>query len=108
MRKSSQQAAAPAAVPQAIATTTAVAVGTNLVQLGAFPNAEVAGVEWTRLQGRFGDVMGDKSRLIQSATSGGKTFYRLRAQGFAELGDARRFCAALVAEGTDCIPVVVR
>lgn len=93
---------------QSLVTTTAFALGTNLVQIGAFPNAENAATEWTRLQGRFGDVMGGKARVIQAATSGGKTFYRLRAQGFSELGDARRFCAALVAEGTDCIPVVVR
>jgi len=99
---------AAAAEVQSLVTTTAFALGTNLVQIGAFPKAENAATEWTRLQGRFGDVMGGKARVIQAATSGGKTFYRLRAQGFSELGDARRFCAALVAEGTDCIPVVVR
>lgn len=97
-----------AAEVQSLVTTTAFALGTNLVQIGAFPKAENAATEWTRLQGRFGDVMGGNARVIQAATSGGKTFYRLRAQGFSELGDARRFCAALVAEGTDCIPVVVR
>ena len=97
-----------AAEVQSLVTTTAFALGTNLVQIGAFPKAENAATEWTRLQGRFGDVMGGKARVIQAATSGGKTFYRLRAQGFSELGDARRFCAALVAEGTDCIPIVVR
>lgn len=97
-----------AAEVQSLVTTTAFALGTNLVQIGAFPKAENAATEWTRLQGRFGDVMGGKARVIQAATSSGKTFYRLRAQGFSELGDARRFCAALVAEDTGCIPVVVR
>ena len=99
---------AAAAEVQSLVTTTAFALGTNLVQIGAFPKAENAVTEWKRLQGRFGDVMGGKARVIQAATSGGKTFYRLRAQGFSELGDAHRFCAALVAEDTDCIPVVVR
>ncbi len=84
------------------------AVGTKLVQLGAFPSAEVAAAEWTRLTDRFGEVMSGKSRVIQAATSGGKAFYRLRAEGFAELNDARRFCATMVAENVDCIPVVVR
>ena len=84
------------------------AVGTKLVQLGAFPSADVAATEWTRLTDRFGEVMNGKSRVIQSATSGGKAFYRLRAEGFAELNDARRFCATMVAENVDCIPVVVR
>jgi hypothetical protein len=35
-------------------------------------------------------------------------FYRLRAHGFTDLSDARRFCAAFVAGGVDCIPVVTR
>ena len=50
----------------------------------------------------------EKRRVIEKATSGGRTFYRLRAEGFADLPDARRFCAALVAEKADCIPVVTR
>ena len=98
----------PSISTQSLVTTTTFPAGTSLVQIGAFPSAEVASAEWTRLQGRFDTVMEGKGRVIQAATSGGKTFYRLRAQGFAELGDARRFCAALVAENTDCIPVVVR
>nr|MCW1951240.1 SPOR domain-containing protein [Octadecabacter sp.] len=32
----------------------------------------------------------------------------LRATGFSDLSDARRFCAAMSAEGAACIPVVVR
>jgi hypothetical protein len=43
--------------------------------------------------------------VIEAAQSGGRTFYRLRAHGFATDEDARRFCAALKAEETDCIPV---
>ena len=46
--------------------------------------------------------------MIQKAQSGGRTFYRLRAHGFEDLADARRFCALLVAEGPDCIPVVTK
>ena len=85
-----------------------IAVGTRLVQLGAFPSAEVARDEWGKLAGRFDEYLDGKDRVIQRASSGGRTFYRLRAMGFADLSDARRFCSALVAEGADCIPVVVR
>lgn len=102
------EAQAPADVQQAAVTTTDFAAGTNLVQLGAFPSSDVASSEWTRLTSRFGEIMGGKSQVIQTATSGGKTFYRLRAEGFAELSEARRFCAAMIAENVDCIPVVVR
>ena len=82
--------------------------GTRLVQLGAFESAEVARQEWARLDARFGTYMHDKSRVIQKAQSNGRTFYRLRAMGFIDLNDARRFCSAFNAEGADCIPVQVR
>lgn len=82
--------------------------GTRLVQLGAFDSAEVARDQWAKIEGRFGDYLSGKDRIVQKAQSGGRTFYRLRAHGFADLSDARRFCSALVAEGADCIPVVTR
>ena len=82
--------------------------GTRLVQLGAYDSAETARREWARFETRFEDYLTGKDRVIEQAASGGKTFYRLRAHGFADLSDARRFCAALVAENADCIPVVTR
>jgi hypothetical protein len=84
------------------------AVGTTLVQLGAFPSTEAATRAWTRVAADFSDYIGTRQPVIQQAQSAGETFYRLRAQGFEGLDDARRFCSALVAEGADCIPVVVR
>lgn len=83
-------------------------VGTRLAQLGAYDTPEIARVEWDRLYGRFGDYLDGKRRVIQEASSGGRTFYRLRAMGFDDLSDARRFCSALVAENADCIPVITR
>ena len=114
--------AALTSVPEAVALAVAAArsapsdevdadtipLGTRLAQLGAFDSAEVARAEWDRLAGRFGDFLDGKQRVIQRAESGGRTFYRLRAMGFADLGDARRFCSALVAERAECIPVVTR
>ncbi len=85
-----------------------IPVGTRLVQLGAFETAEIAAQEWLRLAARFDDFMAEKSRVIQQAQSGGKVFYRLRAHGFEDLSDARRFCSALLAGRANCIPVVTR
>lgn len=104
---STDPAVAPGASPVDVDPDT-IAPGTRLVQLGAFDSADVARSEWTRLSGRFGDYLTGKKRVIQRAESGGRTFYRLRAMGFADLGDARRFCSVLVAENADCIPVVTR
>lgn len=85
-----------------------VPAGTRLVQLGAFDSAEVARAEWAKLANRFDEILVDKDRVIEKAQSGGKTFYRLRAMGFADLSDARRFCSALMAGQAACIPVVTR
>ena len=83
-------------------------VGTRLVQLGAFDTAELARGEWVKIVARFGDLMSGKSLVVEAAESGGRTFYRLRAHGFAGEDDVRRFCAALVAENAACIPAKSR
>ncbi|MDQ1847916.1 SPOR domain-containing protein [Gemmobacter fulvus] len=82
--------------------------GTRLVQFGAFDSADEARAKWDKLAGTFGELLTSKSRVIQSAESGGRTFYRLRAHGFSDEDDARRFCAAISAEGAECIPVALR
>jgi hypothetical protein len=61
-----------------------------------------------RLAGQFGDLMAGKSLVLQPAESGGRTFFRLRAHGFEDEDDARRFCVAFDAQGATCIPVPQR
>lgn len=85
-----------------------IPAGTRLVQLGAYESPEIARKEWDRFSTKFADYMAGKDRVVQRATSGGRIFYRLRAKGFSDLADARRFCSALTAQNTDCIPVVTR
>ena len=101
---------APAATPAAALEVdpATVAIGTRLAQLGAFDDADLARAEWSKLQTRFGELLGGKAMIVQAAQSGGRTFYRLRAHGFAGEDDARRFCAALLAENATCIPVAQR
>lgn len=107
---SAPAAAAPSAAAASgeIAVSTAdFAAGTELVQLGAFSSPSVAAQEWDRLQARFGALMAGRERVIQVSNQTSGTWYRLRASGFADGDDARRFCAALQAEGAECIVVVV-
>lgn len=85
-----------------------IAPGSRLVQFGAFDTADEAKADWARLQARFGDLMAGKAMVVQAAESGGRTFFRLRAHGFEGEADARRFCAAFVAEEAACIPVAQR
>jgi len=102
------QAAVQSAMPVQDIDPATIPVGTRLVQLGAYDSPEVAKREWDRLAARFGDYLVGKGRVIQQAESGGRNFYRLRAMGFADINDSRRFCSALVAERAECIPVTVR
>lgn len=111
----SVESATKAAVNTALGTATAIdvdpdslPVGTRLAQLGAYDTPDIARAEWDRLYGRFGEYMDGKQRVIQEASSGGRTFYRLRAAGFDDLSEARHFCSVLVAERADCIPVTTR
>lgn len=86
----------------------AVAAGSPLVQLGAFDDQATARGEWDRLSQKFGDLMTGKSLIVQAAESGGRTFYRLRAMGFASADESRQFCTALLAGNATCIPVTQR
>lgn len=86
----------------------AIPPGTRLVQLGAFESADLAEAAWQQTEGQFGDYLVGKSKVVQQAETGGLTFYRLRATGFADLAEARRFCSVLVAGDANCIPVIQR
>lgn len=113
-------AAAPAAAPVAVAESapaadavptlpaTRVASGTPLVQIGAFDSGAIAESEWSRVSGRYGDLFTGKSPIVQEHRAGGRTFYRLRIAGFETRDEARKFCAALIAAGTDCIPAAAQ
>lgn len=101
------QEVAAAVAPIEIDPATIVA-GTRLVQLGAFDDEAAARGEWTNLQSRFAELITGKAMVVQAAQSGGRTFYRLCAHGFEGEDEARRFCAALLAENASCIPVSQR
>lgn len=101
------EAAVASAAPNEVDPAT-IPAGTRLVQFGAFDTADEARVEWARLAGQFGELMAGKGMVLQPAESGGRTFYRLRAHGFEDEADARRFCSAFVAQNATCIPVPQR
>jgi len=101
-------APAPAAASrdEVAVTDQAFPAGTNLVQLGAFTSPALAAAEWDRLQAQFGQLIDGRDRVIQVSSQSSGTWYRLRAGGFADRADARRLCAAMQAEGAECIAVV--
>jgi hypothetical protein len=120
-RPASANASGPADLSAALTDTTTVAatsmaeidpaaipIGTRLVQLGAFDTPEQARSEWVKLSNQFGSVMAGRALVVQAAESGGRTFYRLRAHGFADETAARGFCTALLEQNASCIPVEQR
>nr|HRO15718.1 SPOR domain-containing protein [Paracoccus sp. (in: a-proteobacteria)] len=88
--------------------TARVAPGAPLVQIGAFDSDGIAQSEWSRISGRFGALFANKAPVVQKHQANGRTFYRLRIAGFESREDARRFCAALIEAGTDCIPAAAK
>lgn len=98
------EAAVTEAITEAKPSPVRVAAGSPLVQIGAFDSNSIANSEWGRISGRYSSLFSGKSPVVQSTKRNGRTFYRLRVAGFESRDDARRFCAALIAEGTDCYP----
>lgn len=87
---------------------TTLPAGTRLVQLGAYDSADEARSAWNGLASRFPAYLEGRGRIVEAASAGGRTFYRLRAAGFQDEPEARRFCAVFLGENVDCIPVLVR
>lgn len=104
----SRPEAAPAAEAAPAPAAASVASGSALVQIGAFDSEALAQGEWNRISGKFGALFSGKGMVIQKHQANGRNFWRLRAAGFGSKDDARRFCAALIAEGTDCIPATAK
>lgn len=82
--------------------------GMRLAQIGAYENVETARQEWDRVASRYPTLFEGKSRVIQTATSVGRTFYRLRVAGFESEDDSRRFCSAISGTDLRCITVTMR
>lgn len=85
-----------------------IPVGTRLVQFGTYDTEDEARAAWVQLDTQFGEVMVGKGIVLQPAEKGGQVFYRLRAHGFEDEADARRFCSAFAAMQATCIPVPQR
>lgn len=86
----------------------ALPAGTRLAQIGAFDDVDSARKEWTRVSTQHAALFEGKSRVIQPANAAGRTFYRLRVQGFETEDDSRRFCSAIEAGDLRCNSVTVR
>ena len=84
-----------------------ISLGTPMAQLGAFSSKKIAMHAWINLSKKHGDYLVGKQHIILKAVVGGGTIYRLRVQGFADQGEARRLCSALNSQNAECYSVVM-
>lgn len=80
--------------------------GEYLVQISALRTEQAATEAWAKARRSNPDIFEGASMSIEKADLGAKgIFYRLRAGAFGSRDSAAEFCAALKAEGGDCIVV---
>ena len=73
------------------------------IQLRASPSRAEILAAWNRIQSANRDVLGAKALALQTTTSGGTQFFRLRVGPFRNRAEANSVCEALRARGQDCI-----
>ena len=98
-------ASAPAAslLPAAVATPVQPAAGAGMqVQLAALDSEPAALAEWQRLAKKMPDLFSARRPVVLRAERDGKTIYRLRTSGFADVLQATNFCMQLKAKGVGC------
>ena len=72
------------------------------VQLAALGTEEAAQQEWSRLAKKMPDLLGGRKPTIQRIERDGRTFWRVRMDGFADVAQATGFCDKLRAKGAGC------
>ncbi|MEM9138410.1 MAG: SPOR domain-containing protein [Pseudomonadota bacterium] len=73
------------------------------IQLAADPDEAAIRARWRRIFNANKDILRDKALAVQTTSSGGTTFYRLRVGPFDSRAKALAICEALKARGQDCI-----
>ena len=76
--------------------------GGMVVQLGALSSEAAALAEWQKLSKGAPDVFATHQPAVQKTERDGKTFWRLRTAGFADMADATAFCTKVRAKGGAC------
>jgi Flp pilus assembly protein TadD len=72
------------------------------VQLGALDSEAAARNEWVQLSKRFPDLLNGRQPVVSSTERDGRTFWRLRTEGFTDAVQARNFCDRLRTAGGGC------
>jgi hypothetical protein len=76
------------------------------VQVASLDSQQAAEAEWQRLQAKLPELLGSHTPEIAQAEVDGRTYWRLRTDGFATLAEASGFCERLRAGGAGCWAVL--
>jgi hypothetical protein len=95
-------AAKPVPAPDKRAAVAAPTGKDMLVQLAAVRTEADAKSEWERLTKRMPDLFGQRRPAISKTDHDGRTLWRVRTGGFADLTQAKDFCERVRAKGTGC------
>ncbi len=76
--------------------------GAALVQLAAVGSEEAAMSEWQRLARRYPDLLATRHPSVSRTEHNGKTYWRLRTGGFADIASATSFCGLVKQRGANC------
>lgn len=103
--KPAEDVTAPADEPASATPAGAIAEpGQYLVQLLSVRSEDAARGAWTRLQGRYDELLGGETLNLEAADLGARgTFYRVRFGAFDSKAQANGVCQSLKAQGQDCL-----
>ncbi len=86
-----------------VALTPSAAAGSGVqVQFAAVANEDAAQAEWRRLQEQMPALLASRRPIFVKVESGGRSFWRVRAGGFATLQEAESFCQRVRGAGGPC------
>ncbi|MDI7774305.1 SPOR domain-containing protein [Asticcacaulis sp. EMRT-3] len=95
-------AAAKPAAAKPVAAKPVAASGGAAVQIGAYDSTDTANAEYARVASSYGLFVGGAGKRVEKVQTANGTFYRTTFTGLTP-EKAKAFCAALKANGRDCI-----
>lgn len=94
---------APAKPPVAVVETHPKASGHQAtVQFAALSSEEAAHNEWQNLSKRMPDLLNSRQPIYTRTERDGRSFWRVRTAGFADVAQARAFCEHVRSKGAGC------
>jgi hypothetical protein len=88
--------------PAAAETHPAAAARQPTVQLAALGSEDAARAEWAQLAKKMPELLNGRQPTYSRTERDGRTFWRVRTTGFADVAQARSFCERVRAKNGGC------